>query len=476
VPCALVDGVRDQGTPADFNAAPTAAALCPPPPVVHHGGRNEGVRMQDRGLPALETVRIGVVGLGYVGLPLAAEFGRRYDTVGFDIDTARIQALREGAGDRNREIDVAALALATRLSYTDSLDDLQACNVYIVTVPTPINEHKHPDFTPLILASRSIGGVLEHGDVVVYESTVYPGATEEICVPELERASGLRFNRDFFVGYSPERINPGDQQRRLVDIPKVTSGSTPETADFVDALYRSIITAGTHKAPSLRVAEAAKVIENTQRDANIALINEFALIFHRLGIDTGEVLEAAGTKWNFLPFRPGLVGGHCIGVDPYYLIQKAQSAGYYPDILLACRRINDGMGAHIASEVIKLMIQRGIAVAGARILLLGITFKENCPDLRNTRVIDLAREFGEYGALVDIHDPWADRAQAAHEYGIELLADAPQAGAYDAIVVAVAHDEFRALGVDGLRRLANGRAVVYDIKGIFPKDAVDARL
>jgi UDP-N-acetyl-D-galactosamine dehydrogenase len=432
--------------------------------------------MQDHGFPGLENVRIGVVGLGYVGLPLAVEFGRRYDTVGFDIDASRIQALREGAGDRNREVDADALASARRLSYTASLGDLRDCNVYIVTVPTPINEHKHPDFKPLILASQSIGGVLKRGDVVVYESTVYPGATEEICVPELERASGLRFNVDFFVGYSPERINPGDQQRRLVDIPKVTSGSTPETADFVDALYRTIIKAGTHKASSLRVAEAAKVIENTQRDANIALINEFALIFHRLGIDTGEVLEAAGTKWNFLPFRPGLVGGHCIGVDPYYLIQKAQSAGYYPDILLACRRINDGMGAHIASEVIKLMIQRGIAVAGARILLLGITFKENCPDLRNTRVIDLAREFGDYGALVDIHDPWADRAQAAHEYGVELLADAPQAGAYDAIVVAVAHDEFRALGVDGLRRLANGRAVVYDIKGIFPKDAVDARL
>jgi UDP-N-acetyl-D-galactosamine dehydrogenase len=432
--------------------------------------------MQDHGFPGLEDVRIGVVGLGYVGLPLAVAFGRAYDTVGFDIDTSRIQALRDGAGDRNREVESDELSSSARLALTASLEDLRDCNVYVVTVPTPINEHKHPDFTPLILASQSIGGVLKRGNVVVYESTVYPGATEEICVPELERTSGLRFNIDFFVGYSPERINPGDLQRRLADIPKVTSGSTPATADFVDALYRSIIRAGTHKASSLRVAEAATVIENTQRDANIALINEFALIFHRLGIDTGEVLEAAGTKWNFLPFRPGLVGGHCIGVDPYYLIQKAQSAGYYPDILLACRRINDGMGAHIASEVIKLMIQRGIAVAGARILLLGITFKENCPDLRNTRVIDLAREFGDYGALVDIHDPWADRAQAAHEYGVELLADAPQAGAYDAIVVAVAHDEFRALGVDGLRRLANGRAVVYDIKGIFPKDAVDARL
>jgi UDP-N-acetyl-D-glucosamine/UDP-N-acetyl-D-galactosamine dehydrogenase len=423
----------------------------------------------------LANARIGVIGLGYVGLPLAVEFGKRYDTLGYDIDPDRIDALRTG-GDRNREVSTDELAEATQLRLSAELDHLRDRDVYVVTVPTPINEHKHPDFTPLIQASRAIGRVLARGDVVIYESTVYPGATEEICVPELERTSGLRFNVDFFVGYSPERINPGDRQRRLVDIPKVTSGSTPEAAEFVDALYRSIITAGTHKASSLKVAEAAKVVENTQRDANIALINEFALIFHRLGIDTTEVLEAAATKWNFLPFRPGLVGGHCIGVDPYYLIQKAQSAGYFPDILLACRRINDGMGQHIASEVIKLMIQRGIAVAGARILLLGITFKENCPDLRNTRVIDLAREFTDYGARVDIHDPWADRAQAAHEYGVELLAEAPQAGAYDAIVVAVAHDEFRALGVDGLRRLANGRAVIYDIKGIFPKDAVDARL
>ncbi|HVR80840.1 MAG TPA: nucleotide sugar dehydrogenase [Luteimonas sp.] len=423
----------------------------------------------------LASARIGVIGLGYVGLPLAVEFGKRYDTLGYDIDATRIAALR-GGGDCNREVGPEELAASSRLRLSASLDDLRDRNVYIVTVPTPIDEHKRPDFSPLIQASCSIGGVLERGDVVIYESTVYPGATEEICVPELERASGLRFNADFFVGYSPERINPGDHQRRLVDIPKVTSGSTPEAAEFIDALYRSIITAGTHKASSLKVAEAAKVVENTQRDANIALINEFALIFHRLGIDTTEVLEAAGTKWNFLPFRPGLVGGHCIGVDPYYLIQKAQSAGYYPDILLACRRINDAMGQHIAAEVIKLMSQRGIAIAGARILILGITFKENCPDLRNTRVIDLAREFTDYGAVVDIHDPWADRAQAMHEYGVELLAHAPEAGRYDAIVVAVAHDEFRALGVDGLRRLASGRAVIYDIKGIFPKDAVDARL
>src|SRR4249919_804096 len=423
----------------------------------------------------LASARIGVIGLGYVGLPLAVEFGKHYDTLGYDIDPGRIAALRDSS-DHNREVSHEELVASTHLRLSASIDDLGGRNVYIVTVPTPVDEHKRPDFSPLIDASRSIGSVLARGDVVIYESTVYPGATEEICVPELERASGLCFNIDFFVGYSPERINPGDRNRRLVDIPKVTSGSTPDTADFVDALYRSIITAGTHKAPSLKVAEAAKVVENTQRDANIALINEFALIFHRLGIDTTEVLEAAGTKWNFLPFRPGLVGGHCIGVDPYYLIQKAQSTGYYPDILLACRRINDAMGGHVAAEVIKLMLQRSITVAGARILLLGITFKENCPDLRNTRVIDLAREFAEYGMRVDIHDPWADRAQAAAHYGVELLAGSPEAGVYDAIVVAVAHDEFRELGIDGLRRLAAERAVIYDIKGIFPKDAVDARL
>jgi UDP-N-acetyl-D-glucosamine/UDP-N-acetyl-D-galactosamine dehydrogenase len=434
-----------------------------------HHSRVEGSSMQD-----LASARIGVIGLGYVGLPLAVEFGKQFDTLGYDIDAGRIAALHDST-DHNREITDEELTASVHLRLSASLDDLRDRSVYIVTVPTPIDEHKRPDFSPLIDASRSIGSVLARGDVVIYESTVYPGATEEICVPELERSSGLRFNEDFFVGYSPERINPGDRKRRLVDIPKVTSGSTPEAAEFIDALYRSIITAGTHKAPSLQVAEAAKVVENTQRDANIALINEFALIFHRLGIDTTEVLEAAGTKWNFLPFRPGLVGGHCIGVDPYYLIQKAQSAGYYPDILLACRRINDAMGRHVAAAVIKLMIQRGMTVAGARILILGITFKENCPDLRNTRVIDLAREFGDYGAVVDIHDPWADAAQAMQEYGVALVAQ-PEPGCYDAIVVAVAHEEFRMLGVEGLRRLANGRAVIYDIKGMFPKEAIDARL
>jgi UDP-N-acetyl-D-galactosamine dehydrogenase len=419
--------------------------------------------------------RIAVIGLGYVGLPLAVEFGKRHDTVGFDIDAARIASLQNGGGDHNREVSKQELAQAECLRLSADTKDLRDRDVYIVTVPTPIDEHKRPDFSPLIAASRTIGDVLKRGDVVVYESTVYPGATEEICVPELERTSGLRFNHDFFVGYSPERINPGDKDRRLVNIPKVTSGSTPESAEFIDALYRDIIVAGTHKASSIKVAEASKVIENTQRDVNIALVNEFALIFHRLGIDTTEVLEAAKTKWNFLPFHPGLVGGHCIGVDPYYLIQKAQAAGYYPDILLACRRINDAMGRRIAAEVIKLMVQRGITVAGARILLLGLTFKENCPDLRNTRVVELAGELEDYRATVEIHDPWADRLEALQEYGIRLV-ESPKAGAYDAVVIAVAHDEFKALGIDGLRRLGHAQTVYYDIKGVFPKDAVDARL
>jgi UDP-N-acetyl-D-galactosamine dehydrogenase len=422
-----------------------------------------------------DNARIGVIGLGYVGLPLAVAFGREHDTLGFDIDAARVDALRKGS-DSNREVEDDELASATRLRLSASLEDLRDRDVYIVTVPTPINEHKHPDFTPLILASRAIGGVLKRGDVVIYESTVYPGATEEICVPELERASGLRFNEGFFVGYSPERINPGDRQRRLADIPKVTSGSTPEAADFVDALYRSIIPAGTHKAPSLRVAEAAKVIENTQRDVNIALVNQLALIFQRLGIDTHDVLEAAGTKWNFLPFKPGLVGGHCIGVDPYYLIQKSQSAGYYPDILLASRRINESMGRHVAAAVIRELIRRKSNVADARILILGLTFKENCPDLRNTRVVELAEQFRDYGAQVDIHDSWADPATTRHEYGLELLPRLPERDNYDAIVLAVAHDEYRDLGIDAVRRLGRDGAVVYDIKGLVPRDKVDGRL
>ena len=429
------------------------------------------------GLPArpAEDARIAVIGLGYVGLPLAVAFGRLLDTLGFDIDAGRIEQLRKGR-DHNGETSADELAEASSIRFSSVAADLAERNTYIVTVPTPVDEHKRPDFSPLIKASQTVGRALKLGDVVIYESTVYPGATEEICVPELERASGLRFNIDFTVGYSPERINPGDKQRRLATIPKVTSGSTPETAQFVDALYRRIITAGTHLAPSIKVAEASKVIENTQRDANIALINEFALIFHRLGIDTNEVLEAAGTKWNFLPFKPGLVGGHCIGVDPYYLIQKAQSVGYYPDILLACRRINDAMGQHVAAEVVKLMIGKGHAIKGSRILVLGLTFKENCPDLRNTRVVELVREFESFGAVVDVFDPWADAEQAWQEYGLRPLAGAPAAASYDGLVVAVAHEQFVALGIQGLRKLATERAVIYDIKGMFAKDLVDGRL
>lgn len=426
-------------------------------------------------MPQIANPRIAIIGLGYVGLPLAVEFGKHFDTLGYDIHGERIRELGSGH-DRTGETTAAAMALATQLRFSDDPADLADRNTYIVTVPTPIDEHKRPDFTPLIRASQMIGRALKRGDVVIYESTVYPGATEEICAPELERASGLVFNSDFFIGYSPERINPGDKLRTLTTIPKVTSGSTPATAEFVDQLYRRIITAGTHRAPSIKVAEASKVIENTQRDANIALINEFALIFHRLGIDTHEVLEAAATKWNFLPFKPGLVGGHCIGVDPYYLIQKAQSAGYYPDILLACRRINDAMGQHVAAEVVKLMVRKGHAIAHARILVLGLTFKENCPDLRNTRVVELVRELESFGASVDIFDPWADPTEAKCEYGLDVLAETPAPAQYDAIVIAVAHDAFRELGIDGLRKLANGRAVIYDIKGMFPKDAVDGRL
>ena len=409
------------------------------------------------------------------------EFGKQYATLGFDINAARIAELRQGR-DSTLEVEPAMLAEATRLSFADALDDIAGCNVYIVTVPTPINEHKQPDFTPLVKASESIGRVLQPGDTVIYESTVFPGATEEICVPILERVSGLRYEATagdgelaFAIGYSPERINPGDKAHRVTTIKKVTSGSTPATADFVDGLYASIIAAGTHKAPSIRVAEAAKVIENTQRDANIALMNEFALIFQRLGIDTHDVLEAAGSKWNFLPFKPGLVGGHCIGVDPYYLIQKAQSAGYYPDILLACRRINDAMGKHVADEVVKLMLKRRLPVAGARILILGLTFKENCPDLRNTRVVDLVQEFREYGAQVDVHDPWASADEARHEYAISPI-ETPAEGAYDAVILAVGHDHYRAMGAAGVRALARDGGVVYDVKGVLPRETVDGRL
>ena len=423
---------------------------------------------------SLRNCRIGVVGLGYVGLPLAVEFGKRFRTVGFDLKEARIKELEAGR-DSTLEVSRAELKSATRLQFTADVRELKRCRVYIVTVPTPIDEYKRPDLTPLVKASESLGTVLKKGDVVVYESTVYPGCTEEVCVPILERVSGLKFNRDFYAGYSPERINPGDKQHRLPTIRKVTSGSTPDAATFVDSLYGSIIKAGTHKASSIRVAEAAKVIENTQRDVNIALINELALIFNRLGIDTEEVLQAAGTKWNFLPFRPGLVGGHCIGVDPYYLTHKAQEIGYHPEMILAGRRLNDNMSLYVASEVLKLMTSRRIHVKGARILVLGLTFKENCPDLRNSKVIDIIRELEKYGAKVEVYDPWIDAREARHEYGVRPLKSLG-GQKYDAAVLAVAHNEFKEMGVRAIRRLLKPSSVVYDIKHLFPRDETDGRL
>ena len=422
----------------------------------------------------LSKCRVGVVGLGYVGLPLAVEFGKNFDTMGFDVKAARIAELKSGR-DSTLETSRAELREARRLSFTTSLADLKRCSVFIVTVPTPIDKYNRPDLTPLERASESVGKVLKKGDVVVYESTVYPGCTEEICVPILERVSGLKFNQDFFAGYSPERINPGDREHRLPTIRKITSGSTPEVADFVDALYRSIIHAGTHKASSIKVAEAAKVIENTQRDVNIALINELALIFNRLGIDTEEVLLAAGTKWNFLPFRPGLVGGHCIGVDPYYLTHKAQEIGYNPEMILAGRRLNDNMALYVAGEVVKLMTRKRIHVKGARVLVLGATFKENCPDIRNSKVFDVVKELHKYGAQVDVYDPWADAAECRHEYGVRPVRELA-ARRYDAVVLAVAHDEFRKLGSRGVRRLCRKNHVIYDIKHVFKAGESDGRL
>jgi UDP-N-acetyl-D-galactosamine dehydrogenase len=394
--------------------------------------------------------------------------------VGFDISAARIAELRSGK-DHTLEVPATDLAAARALRYADQLDDLADCNVYVATVPTPVDAAKRPDFGPLIRASESVGKVLSAGDVVIYESTVYPGATEEVCVPVLERVSGMRFNVDFFCGYSPERINPGDHQRRLTTIRKVTSGSTPEVADFVDSLYAAIITAGTHKATSIKVAEAAKVIENTQRDLNIALVNELALIFNRLGIDTLEVLEAAGTKWNFLPFRPGLVGGHCIGVDPYYLTHKAQELGYHPEVILAGRRINDGMGAYVADQVIRLLAKSKINLVGARVLVLGLTFKENCPDLRNTRVVDIVAELSHYHLQVDVYDPWIDASEAQREYGIRAIAK-PEPGSYDAVILAVAHRQFLELGTVKIRAFGRDASIVYDVKSVLPRDAVDGRL
>jgi UDP-N-acetyl-D-galactosamine dehydrogenase len=418
-------------------------------------------------------VSIAVIGLGYVGLPLAVEFGKQFETTGFDIRAARVHELRAG-NDSTLEIDAEELADA-RVTYTSEVEDICHCTVFIVTVPTPIDSAKRPDLSPLINASKTVGGILKIGDTVIYESTVYPGCTEEVCVPILERISGLIFNRDFFVGYSPERINPGDKQHRVTNILKVTSGSTPDAADYVDRLYARVITAGTFKAGSIKVAEAAKVIENTQRDLNIALVNDLAKLFNKLGIDTLEVLEAAGTKWNFLPFRPGLVGGHCISVDPYYLTHKAQEVGHHPDVILAGRRTNDGMGGYVASEVIRLMLSRSINPIQGRILILGLAFKENCPDLRNTRVVDIVEALRGYNTQVDIHDPWVDAAEAKREYGLSLVST-PEAGTYDAIVIAVGHSEFSAMGADGIRDLGKVKSVIYDVKYVLPRSAVDGRL
>lgn len=417
---------------------------------------------------------IAVIGLGYVGLPLAAAFGEQRSVKGFDINSKRIAELKDGV-DFTREVSPEELKSASKLSFTDSLEEIRDCDIYIVTVPTPIDEYKSPDLNPLIRASETVGKVLKKGDIVIYESTVFPGATEEVCVPILERESGLFFNRDFFAGYSPERINPGDREHRVTTIMKVTSGSTPEIADEIDALYASIITAGTHKASSIKVAEAAKVIENTQRDLNIALMNELSMIFSRLKIDTHEVLAAAGTKWNFLPFKPGLVGGHCIGVDPYYLTHKAQAIGYHPEIILAGRRVNDKMGPYAAAELVKAMIKSGQTVANSRVLIMGFTFKENCPDLRNTHVIDVVKELQDFGCLVDITDCWADGVEAQHEYGISLT-DNPEVGSYDALLLAVPHREYLKKTSRELRTYLKDNGVFFDLKGVFPLGEADLRL
>ena len=422
----------------------------------------------------IDQIRIGIIGLGYVGLPLAVEFGRKYPTVGFDVKASRIDELKGGT-DSTLEVSDDELADSGQLRFSANDSDLADCNFYVVTVPTPLGDGNRPLLTPLRNASMTICNVLKAGDIVVYESTVYPGATEEFCVPILENGSGLTMNEDFFVGYSPERINPGDREHRLPSILKVTSGSTPATAEFVDDVYRSIITAGTHKASSIKVAEAAKVIENTQRDVNIALINELAMIFERVGIDTEEVLLAAGTKWNFLPFRPGLVGGHCIGIDPYYLTYKAQQLGYHPQMILAGRMINDNMSLYVASRIIKLMLGKGQQPQNSRVLMMGLAFKENCPDVRNTKVIDIINELASYGATVDVFDPWVDAAQAQEEHGISLTEE-PAQGAYDVVVVAVAHEQFRQMGEQGIKVYGKPECVFFDIKYLLPQGAVDGRL
>lgn len=419
--------------------------------------------------------KIAIIGLGYVGLPLAVEFAKHYEVVGFDLNQTRVAQLQSGI-DVTLEVDNQELQSINNISYSYNPKDISDCHYYIVTVPTPVDRNKRPDLSPLEKASTTVGQYLQQGDIVIYESTVYPCATEEVCVPILAQQSGLVFNQDFFVGYSPERINPGDKQHRLTNIVKVTSGSTPETADKVDALYQSIIEAGTHKASSIKVAEAAKVIENTQRDVNIALINELALIFNRLDIPTDEVLAAAGSKWNFLNFKAGLVGGHCIGVDPYYLTHKAQEVGYHPEMVLAGRRINDGMGAYVAGEVVKLMIKQRLCVADAHILLLGLTFKENCPDLRNTRVIDIIDELETYGVNVDVYDPWVDLDEVTQTYQIQALADLPQDKTYEAVVLAVSHQQFIDMGIEKIRQLNSDKGIIYDVKSVLPADKVDGRL
>lgn len=425
-------------------------------------------------MSSAENATIAVIGLGYVGLPLAIEFGKIRKVIGFDINSGRVAELCDGV-DRTREVGVSDFSAATHLSFTDDVEEIATARTYIVTVPTPIDEFKRPNLKPLLSASKTVGSVLKKGDIVIYESTVYPGATEEDCVPVLEEVSGLTFNQDFYCGYSPERINPGDKAHRLPDICKVTSGSTPEIADVVDALYGEIINAGTHKAPSIRVAEAAKVIENTQRDLNIALINELAMIFNRMDIDTDSVLKAAGTKWNFLPFRPGLVGGHCIGVDPYYLTHKAEAIGYHPQVILAGRRINDGMGAYVASQMVKAMLKRRSQIDGARVLILGLAFKENCPDFRNTRVVDIVSELSDYGVQVDVHDPWIDVDEAQERHGV-LLVEALEIGGYDGVVLAVAHDSYREAGSAGLRQYGRPGHVFCDLKSVFAREESDLRL
>lgn len=423
---------------------------------------------------SIDNIKVAIIGLGYVGLPLAVEFGKQVVTVGFDINNQRVNELKKGK-DSTLECSEKEISEAKLLNYTSSLAELKDCNTYIVTVPTPIDVHKQPDLTPLINASRALGKVISSGDVVIFESTVYPGATEETCIPEIEKSSNLVFNKDFYAGYSPERINPGDKEHRVTNILKVTSGSTPEVADFVDDLYKLIIVAGTHKAASIKVAEAAKVIENTQRDVNIALINELSIIFNKLGIDTLEVLEAAGTKWNFLPFRPGLVGGHCIGVDPYYLTHKAQSVGYHPEMILAGRRLNDGMGKYVTEELIKKMLKSRIHVDGSKVLIMGLTFKENCPDLRNTKVVDIINELQSYGVNVDVYDPWCSEEEAFTEYGMKLTGKLEK-NSYDAIVLAVSHSEFKAMGAEEIHALGKDSHILYDLKYVLDKDEVDIRL